>query len=196
MMDAIRALLGDLEQRHNVRVLFAVEAGSRAWGTASQASDYDVRFVFCRALPLYASLDAAATTIEHKDGRLDVHGWDARKALALQGNGALLEWLRSPIVYADRFGLLCSWRAHIVARAVLPQLAKYYGGLLQRERKLCVGGRREIEDLKVATFVAWRRARFSKVPFPGLLALRATGAVCAVDPEAGIAAAAGHCRAA
>lgn len=147
-------MLDEIEQRSGVRVLFAVEAGSRVWGTASEASDFDVRFVFCRPLATYASIAdtaAASSTIEFKESVLDAHGWDARKALALaQGstNGALFEWLRSPIVYADRWELLCSWRALVLERVVLPQLAKYYGGLLQRERKLCVGGRREIDDLK------------------------------------------------
>lgn len=38
---------------------------------------------------------------------LDISGWDLRKALALfrKSNPALLEWLGSPIVYLDRFGL-------------------------------------------------------------------------------------------
>lgn len=34
-----------IERQNNVRILLAVESGSRAWGFASRDSDYDVRFV-------------------------------------------------------------------------------------------------------------------------------------------------------
>jgi len=35
-----------IEETHNVRVLYACESGSRAWGFASADSDYDVRFMY------------------------------------------------------------------------------------------------------------------------------------------------------
>lgn len=39
-----RIRLAELE--HEVKVLYAVESGSRAWGFASPNSDYDVRFIY------------------------------------------------------------------------------------------------------------------------------------------------------
>ena len=42
----IQSRLTALETVHDVRIPFAIEGGSRAWGFASSASDNDVRFVY------------------------------------------------------------------------------------------------------------------------------------------------------
>ena len=42
----VRGALTRLEAEQDVRVLYACESGSRAWGFASQDSDYDVRFLY------------------------------------------------------------------------------------------------------------------------------------------------------
>ena len=41
----IKRCLAEIEQENNVRILFACESGSRAWGFESKDSDYDVRFI-------------------------------------------------------------------------------------------------------------------------------------------------------
>jgi predicted nucleotidyltransferase len=46
IFDEIQVKLDEIEQRENVRILLAVESGSRAWGLSSPDSDYDVRFVY------------------------------------------------------------------------------------------------------------------------------------------------------
>ena len=46
MKDTIQKELAQIEQTQNVRILLAVESGSRAWGFASPDSDYDVRFIY------------------------------------------------------------------------------------------------------------------------------------------------------
>ena len=43
--DIQRRLL-EAETEHNVKVIYACESGSRAWGFASPDSDYDVRFIY------------------------------------------------------------------------------------------------------------------------------------------------------
>ena len=48
MKDTIQKELAQIEQTQNVRILLAVESGSRAWGFASPDSDYDVRFIYVR----------------------------------------------------------------------------------------------------------------------------------------------------
>ena len=43
--DTIRQKLREIEAANQVKILYAVESGSRAWGFASPDSDYDVRFL-------------------------------------------------------------------------------------------------------------------------------------------------------
>lgn len=50
---AIKEKLTQIEQRENIRILYACESGSRAWGFASPDSDYDVRFIFVRPVEDY-----------------------------------------------------------------------------------------------------------------------------------------------
>ena len=52
-----------LEQAHRIRILYACEAGSRAWGFPSPDSDYDVRFIYCHAPAWYLRLDEGRDTI-------------------------------------------------------------------------------------------------------------------------------------
>lgn len=102
MRAKILQYLRDIEARHQVKVLFACESGSRGWGFASPDSDYDVRFVYVNRLDWYLTVEPGRDVIELPiDDELDVNGWDLRKALKLlhASNPVLLEWLRSPIVY-------------------------------------------------------------------------------------------------
>lgn len=103
---AIAAIISErldaVERDHKVRILFAIESGSRAWGFPSPDSDYDVRFVYVHDPDWYLSLDERRDVIELPiEGDLDINGWDLRKALnlLLKPNPVLLEWLRSPILY-------------------------------------------------------------------------------------------------
>jgi uncharacterized protein len=102
MQRAILADLGEIEEQEGIRILFAVESGSRAWGFPSPDSDYDVRFVYARPLDDYLALRPPRDVVERPlRGELDVNGWDIRKALLLllKPNPVLLEWLASPIFY-------------------------------------------------------------------------------------------------
>lgn len=102
IVDAIDTLLDDIERRDGVRVPWAIESGSRAWGFPSPDSDYDCRFFYVRPADDYLSPWERRDVIETPpDGIFDVNGWDLAKALRLlvKGNATVTEWLRSPIVY-------------------------------------------------------------------------------------------------
>src|SRR5512134_2562557 len=100
MRTEILQCLAEIERNHGVRVLYACESGSRAWGFASPDSDYDVRFIYVNDLDWYLSVEDHRDVIEIMDGDLDLSGWDLRKSLKLlrKSNPALIEWLSSPIV--------------------------------------------------------------------------------------------------
>jgi hypothetical protein len=94
--------LRELERERDLRVLFACESGSRAWGFASKDSDFDVRFIFVRRPVDYVRLRPPADAFDVvTDGELDLAGWDVRKTAELlyKCNVPLMEWIESPIVY-------------------------------------------------------------------------------------------------
>ena len=94
------------EKEYGIRVLYAVESGSRAWGFESPNSDFDVRFIYANPKNWYVDLDIEdkRDVIEYDIvDEIDINGWDVRKALKLfrKSNPAFIEWLHSPIVYVD-----------------------------------------------------------------------------------------------
>ncbi len=102
MKERVVSELRTLEGQLDVRVLLAVESGSRAWGFASLDSDYDVRFVYVHARDWYLSVHESRDVIEQMlPGDLDLGGWELRKTLRLfeKCNLTLNEWIGSPIVY-------------------------------------------------------------------------------------------------
>ena len=104
MREEILQSLAALETERGIRLLYACESGSRAWGFASRDSDWDVRFFFVHPQREYLRVHAPADHL-HRDlpGDLDITGWDLRKALhnAAKSNASVLEWLHSPQVYFE-----------------------------------------------------------------------------------------------
>lgn len=102
----IKEKISKIEEKNTVKVLFACESGSRAWGFESHNSDYDVRFIYVRDKFDYLSIFEKRDVIECEldDNNIDCSGWDLKKALKLayKSNPPLHEWLNSPIVYLDR----------------------------------------------------------------------------------------------
>jgi hypothetical protein len=113
--DQIVGQLDRIETERDVRILYACESGSRAWGFPSTDSDYDVRVISVHPRDWYLSID-----LERRDDtidlpirdEIDVHGWDLRKALGLfrSANPTLLDWLQSPIVYREDTAVMARWR--------------------------------------------------------------------------------------
>ncbi|HTE24123.1 nucleotidyltransferase domain-containing protein [Flavitalea sp.] len=108
MREIILEQLLKIETDCRVKILYACESGSRAWGFASPDSDFDVRFIYSRNPREYLRINDAHSVIDLPINELlDIGGWDLRKALRLylKSNGPFYEWLQSPIVYMDTHGL-------------------------------------------------------------------------------------------
>jgi predicted nucleotidyltransferase len=109
----IQEQLSRMETLHDVRILLAVESGSRAWGFESPNSDWDVRFLYAPRLPWYLRVNSPRDVIELPiSGDLDINGWELRKALGLMQkcNPVLLEWLDSPIIYRQDEAVMGQFR--------------------------------------------------------------------------------------
>ena len=121
MRIAISEKLREIESKEHVKIIMAVESGSRAWGFESPDSDYDVRFIYVHSKEEYLRLDevrdviewqlddvldmtlkdAVGNTLVKYDDVLDINGWDVKKALQLlyKSNPTVFEWRASPIIY-------------------------------------------------------------------------------------------------
>jgi len=105
MKEKILNSLKEIEKRNNVKILFAVESGSREWGFASNDSDYDVRAVHFGSPKNYLGLEQPKDTIEVmiEEPKIDIVSWDIKKfaSLLLKSNPTVSEWLQSKIVYIE-----------------------------------------------------------------------------------------------
>ena len=104
MKELIKSKLKQIETEQNVRILLAVESGSRVWGFPSPDSDYDVRFIYVRPEEDYLCQKKLRDVIEYPiNDDLDISGWDLKKAMKLlcKSNQALFEWFSSPIIYME-----------------------------------------------------------------------------------------------
>ena len=104
----VQQKLFEIERQENVCIFYACESGSRAWGFPSADSDYDVRFIYIHPRDWYLSIEDRRDVIERPlVENMDLSGWEIRKALRLfrKSNPPLLEWLRSSIIYQEKFSV-------------------------------------------------------------------------------------------
>ena len=140
MRTKIVEALRHVEEKEGVRIIYACESGSRAWGFASEDSDYDVRFIYVRPLDWYLSVDDRKDIIEVPiDDNLDINGWDLRKSLSLlrKSNSVILEWLASPIQYFNH-DLYAPLLTGLSQKAFLPRSScRHYLGMAKGSLASC-----------------------------------------------------------
>ncbi len=144
MEQRIQEELNRIERDEGLRILYAVELGSRAWGFASEDSDYDVRFIYVRPAGDYIRINPLRDVIELPIvDDLDVNGWDILKAGALfrKSNPPLLEWLFSPIIYRENGNFAARLRLLAQQRASLKRMTYHYLSMARRNYKTAIEGR-------------------------------------------------------
>lgn len=123
---SIKEKLTQIEQRENIRILYACESGSRDWGFASpdckaetcysacktaesrpksvaclDSTYYDVRFIFVRPVEDYLRVEELPDYIDAELNEVyDINGWDLKKFFKqlYKSNPVIFEWADSPIV--------------------------------------------------------------------------------------------------
>jgi len=175
--------LARAEAEHDVRILLAVESGSRAWGFASPNSDYDVRFVYAHPPRWYQSVDLEERrdVIEYGiTDDIDLNGWDLRKALRLfwKSNPAFVEWIQSPIRYIERGGFADGARALLPAAYTVESGMYHYRSMARNNERAYLRGdqvslKKYFYALRPLLSVRWleRYGRAAPIEFERLLHL-------------------------
>ncbi|MDO7876045.1 nucleotidyltransferase domain-containing protein [Hymenobacter sp. ASUV-10] len=172
MLPRIHTALAQLEATHGIRILYACESGSRAWGFPSPDSDYDVRFIYCHPAAWYLALDEGPDTLNFPvDELLDLGGWELRKALRLlrSSNAALFEWLQSPVIYHEALDFRARLMPLLPAAFNLKAGLHHYLGQLRRGVTEDMAGsevrlKRLFYALRSALAARWIRERHSLPP--------------------------------
>lgn len=158
-IEQVEKLLRKISIKHKIKILFAAENGSRAYGLNSDKSDFDLRLIYIHNNQEYYSdyleitkpkrekfnLDLMQVdkiqqeTITDcyysgkKKTKIDWQGWDVTKAIkhVYELNPSIIEWLYSPIIYYNdkEYDFLSEGRAFIEAQNRLYPLIKHYKGM-------------------------------------------------------------------
>jgi len=77
MIEKMSKCLTQIELENKVKILWACETGSRAWGFPSTDSDYDVRIIYVHKTNWYLNLAEQKDSIEliFENNKIDITGW-------------------------------------------------------------------------------------------------------------------------
>lgn len=176
----IQSRLDEIERDQSIRIVLAVASGSRAWGFASEKSDYDVRFIFVRRhLDYLAVSEHGDLLVFPRRDMIDLSGWDLRHALrrGLLEDPALLERLTSPIVYRERGWEAAALRKLFVHMGDPKALLRHYFGIAQwrcmtdLEERKHFNLKRYFRVIRPALALLWLQQRPGEMPPLSLSAL-------------------------
>ncbi len=187
----VQRILDELQVANKVSVVYACESGSRAWGFASQDSDYDVRFLYVHPRSWYLSvnLEQKRDVIERiTEDALDISGWDLRKALRLfrKSNPPLLEWLGSPLIYREHSSAAARMRG-LAPKFYSPTACAYHylhmaqGNFREYLKGPVVWRKKYFYVLRPLLAIRWIEADLGVVPTEFMKLVEATVASAALE---------------
>lgn len=179
MRDLIISRIKKIEQEKGIKILYACESGSRAWGFPSPDSDYDVRFIYKHKPEWYLTLSEQKDVIDVPiNDVLDINGWDLRKALRLmaKSNAPILEWIQSPIVYMQEDGFIEDMTS--LGRDCFSPIAVtfHYLSMSKKYQEACAAGervklKRYFYALRATMACVWIREKGTMAPIEFLKTL-------------------------
>jgi predicted nucleotidyltransferase len=126
--------LARIEQKYELDILFACEAGSRVWGLENSSSDYDIRFIFrYYGLKKYLTLNKSKSVLDFQSP-FDTSGYDVFKAFELisKSNPSIYEWIYSPVIYIEAMDFAQRLKQIIELTYSPFSLFKHYESLCKR----------------------------------------------------------------
>lgn len=144
----ILELLAKIEEKHEIIIIFCVEAGSRAWGLNGPYSDNDVRFVY-----MHNNIDWYLDYNRNNNdcivdivGDFDYQGWDIIKTIGhiKESNSGIVEWLNTPIVYIDKYDFSDNARKILSKMHTKKSLLYHYVNMAKRNWHDWICGKSEV----------------------------------------------------
>lgn len=171
-IQSICSKLSGFEHQNNIRILLAVESGSRSWGFDSPDSDYDIRFIYAHRPEYYLSVFETRDVIELTQGDFDFAGWDLRKTLRLlhKSNPILNEWVVSPHAYIRDDAFAHELKNLIQQYYSTRACAYHYLHMLENNYREFISGKEEVSlkkylyVLRPLANIMWLRDKQTLVP--------------------------------
>jgi predicted nucleotidyltransferase len=110
--ETINKILDDIELKHNIKFVFAIESGSRAWGMASPDSDYDIRGVYINLDPIKRNSHVLFKKTKPIDGFTEdklydwnLWGFSDYLCYLKENNSSAIDWTISTMCYRGKENL-------------------------------------------------------------------------------------------
>lgn len=150
MKQSILNKLYEIEEKYQIKILFAIESGSRAWGFPSVDSDYDVRFIYTKSLNEYLKVNHTDDFLDFAiNDDLDFKGWDLKKFLKLMyaSNATPFEWIQSPIFYISKDDFIIEINQTLSNYFCQQTLTHHYLGLSKKKTEQLDDENIKLKDL-------------------------------------------------
>ena len=150
MKAIINEKLNEIEKDKGIKLLFAIESGSRGWGFSSTDSDFDVRFVYVKPKKHYLYINEQSDFLDFPiNNELDINGWDLKKFFKLlyASNATTFEWMQSPVIYQKEENFFKTIEELLPNYFCQQTLVHHYLGLVHKKMEVLNEENLRLKDL-------------------------------------------------